>query len=97
MHNDAIVIESEISGSGNMTLYGSAESQHINISGSGNVSAFGMEVYESFVKISGSGSSQVNVEHYLDVTISGSGSVYYKGNPEMNVNISGSGAVVNSN
>lgn len=97
MRNDANILECEISGSGNMTLSGSAESQYINISGSGSISAFGMEVYESAIKISGSGSSQVNVEHYLDVNISGSGSVYYLGNPELNVNISGSGGVVNSN
>lgn len=97
MKNHANILESEISGSGNMTLYGTANTQYINISGSGNVSGFEMAVYESFVKISGSGNSRVNVEHYLDVNISGSGSVYYKGNPEIVVNISGSGAVVNSN
>lgn len=97
MYNHANIIESEISGSGNMLLYGTANTQYINISGSGNVSSFGLETYESYVKISGSGNSQVNVEHYLDVNISGSGSVYYLGNPEMSVNISGSGAVINSN
>jgi hypothetical protein len=97
MRNHAQLIECEISGSGNISLYGTADSQYINISGSGNVAAFGMDVYDSWVKISGSGSSQVNVEHFLDVNISGSGSVFYKGNPQMNVNISGSGAVINSN
>ncbi len=97
MKNDAKIVECEISGSGNISLYGSAISQYINISGSGNVSAFGMEVYESFIKISGSGSSQVNVENYLDVNISGSGSVFYKGNPDLKLNISGSGGVINSN
>ncbi len=97
MRNDANILECEISGSGNISLYGSAVSQYINISGSGNISSFGLEAYESFIKISGSGSSQVNVEHYLDVNISGSGSVYYLGSPELNVKISGSGGVVNAN
>lgn len=56
-----------------------------------------MEVYDSYINISGSGSSRVNVEHFLDVKISGSGSVYYKGNPGVDVDISGSGSVINSN
>jgi len=97
LFNDADIIESDISGSGNIILSGTANSQYINISVSGNISSFGMKVNEAYVKISGSGSSQVYVEHYLEAIISGSGSIYYKGYPELNVNISGSGAVINSN
>jgi len=97
MDVDTDQIESEISGSGSIHLSGSATEQLINISGSGNVHAFNLVTNETFIKISGSGCSEVYVEEILDVKISGSGDVYYKGNPQINVNISGSGAVINSN
>ncbi len=97
MDVDTDQIESEISGSGSIHLSGSATEQQIDISGSGNVHAFNLVTQETYVKISGSGSSEVYVEEILDVKISGSGNVYYKGNPQINVNISGSGAVINSN
>jgi len=91
------LIESEISGSGSIHLSGSATEQSIDISGSGNVHGFNLITQKTYVKISGSGSSEVYAEDLLDVKISGSGNVYYKGNPQIDVNISGSGAVINSN
>ncbi len=93
----ANIIESVISGSGRMNLSGSAWEQNINISGSGSVHAFGLGTQNTYVRISGSGSSEVSVENYLEVNISGSGSVYYKGNPEINGDISGSGSIINWN
>ncbi len=93
----ALSIETEISGSGDVVLAGSAWDHHINISGSGHVRAFDLETRNTYVRISGSGDSEVRVEDYLNVTISGSGSVYYKGNPDIEANISGSGTIVNWN
>jgi len=91
------ILKSTISGSGEIFLYGSAYEHQILISGSGNVKAFELPTYNTFVNISGSGYSQVNVENLLDVHISGSGNVYYIGNPVINSDISGSGGIYNSN
>jgi hypothetical protein len=93
----AHIIESEISGSGQIYLTGSAFEHAINISGSGNIRAFPLMTQQTYVKISGSGNSEVTVENYLDVIISGSGHVYYKGNPQIQANISGSGSVIKVN
>lgn len=90
-------IESSISGSGNISLAGSADIQKINISGSGSVYAFGMNTLSTYVTISGSGNAEVNATEFLNVNISGSGSVFYKGYPELSVSISGSGGVFNAN
>ena len=97
MATNANSLESEISGSGRITLYGTAWDHHINISGSGDVRAFGLNTRNTYVRISGSGNSEVDVEEYLNVTISGSGNVLYKGNPDIEANISGSGTIINWN
>ena len=97
LSTDANIIESEISGSGQIFLSGSAFEHNINISGSGNVKAIGMNTRNTYVRISGSGNSEVAVEDYLHVDISGSGSVYYKGSPDIDADISGSGSIINWN
>jgi hypothetical protein len=97
MNTTAHIIESTISGSGRIHLGGSAFEHRINISGSGDVRAFDLATTNTYVKISGSGNSEVWTTNYLDVIISGSGSVYYRGNPQINANISGSGGVFNAN
>lgn len=94
---DANILESVISGSGQIFVDGTAFEHSINISGSGDVKAFGLNTRNTYVKISGSGSSEVLTEDYLNVTISGSGNVYYKGNPDIDGNISGSGTIINRN
>jgi hypothetical protein len=93
----AHIVESEISGSGQIYVSGSTYEHSINISGSGNIRAFPLTTQRTYVKISGSGNSEVSVEDYLDVNISGSGNVFYKGNPQINTHISGSGNVVKVN
>jgi hypothetical protein len=93
----AHILESTISGSGQIHLEGEASEHRINISGSGSVRAFNLATLETFVRISGSGNTEVWVSDYLDVIISGSGNVYYRGNPQIDINISGSGGVFNAN
>lgn len=97
MSTDANTIETEISGSGQIYLSGSAHDHNIDISGSGDVRAYGLVTQNTWVRISGSGNSEVTVLDYLNVKISGSGSVYYKGNPDIEANISGSGSIINRN
>lgn len=97
MNTQAHIIESTISGSGRIEINGSAYEHRIDVSGSGDIRAYGLETTNTYVRISGSGNSQIWVNDYLDVNISGSGSVYYTGNPQINANISGSGGIFNTN
>ena len=97
MSTDANTVETEISGSGQILLSGSAHDHNIDISGSGDVRAYGLVTQNTWVRISGSGNSEVTVLEYLNVNVSGSGSVYYKGNPDIQANISGSGTIINRN
>lgn len=97
MNTHAHIIQSFISGSGQIELGGSAYEHQIDISGSGGIRAYNLSTINTYVKISGSGNSQVWATAYLDVNISGSGSVYYLGTPQINVNISGSGGIFNVN
>lgn len=94
---DAYILESVISGSGQIYVSGSAFEQNINISGSGNVRSFGLETKNSYIRISGSGNSEITCLNYMNADISGSGSVFYKGDPDIEANISGSGTIVNRN
>lgn len=97
MSVDANLLESVISGSGQVFLKGVAFEHSIHISGSGNVKAFELDTKNTYVKVSGSGNSEVLVSDYLNADISGSGSVYYRGNPDIDGNISGSGSIINWN
>jgi hypothetical protein len=83
----------EISGSGNITLSGSVETQDIILSGSGVYDADEVESNAAFVTISGSGNALLNVQNTLDVTISGSGAVVYSGQPTITENITGLGVL----
>ena len=97
MWTHAHLIESFISGSGWIELGGSAYEHRIDVSGSGDIRAYNLETTNTFVRVSGSGNSQVWANDLLDVNITGSGSIYYLGNPQINVNISGSGGIFNAN
>jgi hypothetical protein len=86
-------VSSEITGSGDINLTGSADHAIFRIEGSGKHHAFGFPVKTSSVNISGSGTANVNVIETLDVRIAGSGEVNYKGQPNVTTSISGSGKV----
>jgi Putative auto-transporter adhesin, head GIN domain len=86
-------LETIITGSGNISLFGTARSLNCRISGSGNLRAFDLLADEVNVAISGSGDASVNARLSLEVTISGSGDVIYQGNPVVNSRVSGSGRV----
>ncbi|MCS6973998.1 MAG: DUF2807 domain-containing protein [Cyclobacteriaceae bacterium] len=84
----------DISGSGDALAQGSANEVEAQISGSGKVLAAGLATKSCKVRISGSGSVEINVSDELDATISGSGDVRYTGNPSrLNVHSSGSGKI----
>ncbi len=82
-----------ISGAGNVSMSGQADSQQIDISGVGNYQAEDLESKEVKIDISGSGSAIVNVSDELDAEVSGAGSVEYIGDPIVNQEVSGAGRV----
>ncbi|MGB3619334.1 MAG: head GIN domain-containing protein [Catalinimonas sp.] len=90
---DALMISSNITGSGNIDLSGTADSHKIDISGSGSVRAFDLITARTEVRISGSGDADVNVSDLLEVDITGSGSVTYEGTPQVDSRVTGSGRV----
>ena len=91
---DSKFLTISLSGSGNIELKGSANESELNISGSGNVNGRDLKSTSSTIKITGSGTSIVDVADKLDVEINGSGNVYYISNPErMHAKSRGSGKV----
>jgi Putative auto-transporter adhesin, head GIN domain len=85
--------ESDISGSGTITVSGTAADQRLTISGSGTYDAGGLAGTTLHADISGSGNAMVNVSDTIDVSVSGSGSLTYQGDPVVHQDISGSGRV----
>jgi hypothetical protein len=83
----------DISGSGTITIGGTAPLQQLRISGSGSYAAGDLSSETLRADISGSGNAVVSVSDMIDITISGSGSLTYTGEPTVRKDISGSGSV----
>lgn len=84
----------EVSGSGKLALRGYATACDAILSGSGNLIAFDCPLETAKVKISGSGSAEINVTTTLDAYVAGSGSVKHKGNTKNTAKkVFGSGSV----
>jgi hypothetical protein len=81
----------DISGSGDVSIDGTADDQTVTISGSGNYRAGDLVTLTSSAAISGSGNVSVNVRDDFEAEISGSGNATYTGDPQVSQNISGSG------
>jgi len=90
---EADAIDITISGSGDFTLKGTADSLNVKISGSGNIDAVELETKSSEVSISGSGNVKVYAKEELDISIAGSGKVQFKGTPKLTQSVAGSGNV----
>jgi hypothetical protein len=87
-------IKAEVSGSGTMTLRGYATLLEGEVSGSGGINGFNCALEKAKVKVSGSGTCQLNVTDNLDALVLGSGNVKHKGNTKSaNKKIYGSGAI----
>lgn len=85
------------SGSGDISIEGSAESLTLTNEGSGTFNGFSFNVNDCNVKIEGSGDCKVNCNNNLNVKIEGSGNVHYLGTPTIEADILGSGKIVNAN
>jgi hypothetical protein len=86
-------LEVSISGSGEVTIAGRADSQEISISGSGEYRGAELTSKAAEIDISGSGNAELAVSDKLDVDVSGSGSVDYIGHPAIKQSVSGSGEI----
>ncbi len=95
----ADIIETDISGSGAVRLYGTdtVGSHQIDISGLGSVYSYGIPVQTTSVTISGGALVQTQTHQALDVSISGTADVYYKGHPTISETITGNGQVIDAN
>jgi hypothetical protein len=74
------IVRSEISGSGNLALRGYAMSIDALVSGSGMINAFTCPVENAKIKVTGSGTAELNVTSMIDAIVLGSGQIKHKGN-----------------
>ena len=85
------------SGTGQITLSGSANSLTLKNEGTGDFKGFDFPVLDADVTLIGTGNCEVHCTETLNVRIEGSGDVYYKGDPTLQVEIEGSGKVIDAN
>jgi len=84
-----------VTGSGRLSLRGTAALHEMDHHGGGVVSAFDLLSKEAKVLLSGSGVVRLTVQNAFRVAVTGSGSVEYRGEPIiLDVQVSGSGRVV---
>jgi hypothetical protein len=87
-------IKTEVAGSGTLTLKGYGTSIDAIVSGTGSLKAFNCPLETAKVKMSGSGTCELNVTNNIDATILGSGVIKHKGNTKTATKkIYGSGSV----
>jgi hypothetical protein len=82
-----------LSGAGDMTLSGAAQSQTLSISGAGHYKAKDFQTSSTEIKISGAGDATVSASETLDAAVSGAGSVTYYGSPRVTQRITGIGSI----
>lgn len=84
----------DLSGSGNITVAGTAKSIQATLTGSGNINCGDLLVQTATVSLRGSGNVTVNTSGSLDANITGSGNIKYRGNPaKVNQSVTGSGSI----
>ena len=72
-------LASKVSGSGKITISGTADRSNVSVTGSGNFVAADLITSNSVVKVSGSGDAKVNASEEMYAAVSGSGGVSYTG------------------
>lgn len=84
----------DLSGAGNIDLYGAANKLRAEISGAGSIDAKKLKANNVVVSVSGAASADVYAKEYLDASVSGVGSIDYYGDPKKtNTNVSGVGSI----
>ena len=83
-----------ITGTGTVTLTGTAAYEAVEIMGAGTIKNFGLATSRCSASISGTGNIEVNVSEQLDAMITGTGTITYEGNPPVvNQIVSGIGSI----
>ena len=86
-----------LSGSGNLTGSGTAETLRVTLSGSGNAWFTRLVADDVRAVLSGSGNIYVTANGSLDASVPGSGTIVYAGSPqEVTKSVTGSGVVTGS-
>jgi hypothetical protein len=84
----------DLSGAGNIDLYGTANKFRAEISGAGSIDAKKLKANNVVISVSGAASADVYANEYLDASVSGVGSIDYYGDPKKtNTNVSGVGSI----
>jgi predicted methyltransferase MtxX (methanogen marker protein 4) len=87
------VLDSVLSGAGDIQASGTADEIKLILSGLGNFNASDLKSRKAAIELSGMGDATVRVEEELTATISGAGSINYFGHPRVEQNINGAGSV----
>lgn len=83
-----------LTGSGDITVNGKADTVNIQLPGSGNILCKELKANSATVTLNGSGNITVYASESLDASIRGSGTINYAGNPaQINKSIPGSGGI----
>lgn len=94
-HHQVQALNASISGSGTISLSGTALLADFYMSGSGKINGFDFTSEKAKLVLSGSGNMYCGVEKELDAAVSGSGNIYYKGHPAIvRTQISGNGQII---
>lgn len=90
---DATSLTVSLSGAGDFTVAGRADTQDVELSGAGSYKARDFATKTATVRVSGAGSAAVAVSDRLDAHVTGVGSITYYGNPSVTRDISGVGTI----
>jgi hypothetical protein len=87
-------LESSISGSGDMSISGTADNSTVSVVGSGDFAARDLKTVKTAVRVSGSGDARINASEQVDAAVHGSGDVSYTGGASViNKSKTGSGDI----
>lgn len=87
-------VKAELSGTGSLTLRGYATTLDANLSGAGNLKGFECPLESAKLRLSGSGSAEINATNNLEAVVLGNGTVKHKGNTKtVTKKVYGQGAV----
>ena len=87
------LLNSELSGAGDIQTSGTADQIKLILSGLGNFNARDLKSNQATIELSGMGNATVQVEQELTATITGAGSITYFGNPHLVQNVKGAGSI----
>jgi hypothetical protein len=95
---DAEFVEAVVSGSGRLTLRGTATNAEFGVGSSGAIAGFELAVANNKVELRGNGIIETTTNSTLEVRLLGNGAIYYKGNPTISTPVNnGQGVLIDAN